>query len=180
MTRKEYLEKLLSTTQRFNKEKSKQTATPTKYPQGYFRQKRCKKCGKYFMPKAPSEQYCSDYCKNYGVIEAYYKRIYGLTIKEYLDLAEKQNFVCCICGKENFAMGECHSGVLVVDHNHKTGQIRGLLCHNCNRALGLFQDDIEKLKQAISYLKGVTTIPKGSTLKRVETVATMNNSKEIV
>ena len=58
-----------------------------------------------------------------------------------------------------------NTGVLVVDHDHKTGKVRGLLCHNCNRALGLLKDSTEYLENCISYLKRVTTIPKGSTLK---------------
>ena len=68
-------------------------------------------------------------------------------------MAEKQNFVCAICGKENFAMGGNHSGCLVVDHDHNTGKVRGLLCHNCNRALGLFKDDPDLTQRATKYLK---------------------------
>ena len=80
-------------------------------------------------------------------------------------MAEQQNFVCAICGKSNFPMKSISSGCLVVDHNHKTNKVRGLLCHNCNRALGLLQDNTETLENAINYLKSVTTIPKGSTIK---------------
>ena len=150
MTREEYLMKVLYD---HNKPKSKQTGSPEKYPQGFFNAKKCRHCGKMFTPKAPSELYCSDFCKNSGVTEASYKRVYGITLEEYLDLAESQHFVCKLCGKENFAMGQNHSGCLVVDHDHKTGKVRGLLCHNCNRALGLFQDDPELLLRASQYLK---------------------------
>ena len=62
-------------------------------------------------------------------------------------------------------MRDIHSGALVVDHDHKTGAVRGLLCHNCNRALGLLQDSKENLMNCLSYLERVTTIPKGSTVK---------------
>ena len=162
ITREEYLNKLIWD---FNKPKSEQTANPTKYPQGKLKKKKCKCCKKEFSPKAPSELYCSDFCKAYGITEAYYMRTYGITLKEYLDMAEQQNFVCAICGKPNFPMKSISSGCLVVDHNHKTNKVRGLLCHNCNRALGLLQDNTETLESAINYLKSVTTIPKGSTLK---------------
>ena len=164
MTREDYLQQMLQCgVSKGNRPKQAQTAKSSKYPQGWFKQKKCRHCGKSFIPKAPSEHYCCDFCKDYGVTEAYYKRVYGITIQEYLDIAEQQDFVCAICHKVNFAMNTCHSGVLVVDHNHKTGEVRGLLCHNCNRAIGLLQDDVYNLQNAISYLERVTTIPKGST-----------------
>ena len=56
-------------------------------------------------------------------------------------------------------MAEHHKSKLVVDHCHATGKVRGLLCHNCNRALGLLKDKISVLKNAIQYLEGATTIP---------------------
>ena len=161
MTREEYRERLLNMNLG-NAPKSRQTANSSKYPQGYFKLKKCRVCGTLFTPKAPSEHTCSEFCRKYSHIEAYYKRVYRLSINEYLDLAEKQGFVCAICGKENFAMGATHTGLLVVDHDHKTGKVRGLLCHNCNRALGLLQDSPDTLKSAISYLEGATTISKES------------------
>lgn len=150
MTREEYLLKLLYD---HNAPKRKQTAHPDKYPQGFFKPKKCKHCGKVFNPKAPSEMYCCDFCKNYGVTEAYYRRVYGITLEQYLDMAEKQNYVCALCGKSNFAMGCTHTGCLVVDHDHKTGKVRGLLCHNCNRALGLLHDDPDLMHKASEYVK---------------------------
>ncbi len=51
---------------------------------------------------------------------------------------------CMICGKEE---------KLVVDHDHETGNVRGLLCNHCNRGLGHFRDNIQFLDNAISYLK---------------------------
>lgn len=161
MTREEY-QKLIFRCKR-NKPKELQTANCKKYPQKYFKAKPCKQCGKVFIPNAPSELSCSEECRIYLETESYYKRVYGLTIEEYLNMAEQQGFVCRICGKENFPMKECSSGALVVDHDHLTGEIRGLLCHNCNRALGLFHDSKENLSNAISYLERVTTIPEGST-----------------
>lgn len=164
MNREQYKKKLVSLgMSTSNKPKKEQTGKPSKYPQGYFKEKCCRTCGFSFVPKAPSELYCSDDCKNYALINAYLKRNYDLTVEQYLDLAEKQGFVCAICHKPNFAMKDCHSGILVVDHDHKTGKVRGLLCHNCNRALGLFQDDTSYMYRALRYLKSVTTIPKGST-----------------
>ena len=165
MNRKEkYLEQLLGKGfASYVSEKDKQTARAEKYPQGYFKEKKCKHCGKEFIPQAPSEHYCSDFCKRYEYINRYYVRNYKITLGEYLKIAEQQDFKCALCGKENFAMKDIHSGALVVDHNHQTGKIRGLLCHNCNRALGLLQDDLQTVFKIIPYLKGATTISQEST-----------------
>lgn len=156
-----------------NKNKDQQTATPDKYPQGYFKDKPCRRCGKVFTPKAPSELYCSDKCKDEAISSRYLEREYGITIDEYNKLLEKQNYRCAICGGEGFLMDSSrHKIKLVVDHDHNTGVVRGLLCHNCNRALGLFHDNEKDLLSAIDYLKRATTIPQGSTPKQVEKVST--------
>lgn len=180
MTREEYQEKLLQVRKTgYNLPKHLQRNDSSIYPQGYFKEKPCRLCRKVFTPQAPSEHYCSEYCRLYAHTEAYYSRVYGLTIQEYLDIAENQNFKCAICGLDNFPMKSCSSGTLVVDHDHKNNTVRGLLCHNCNRALGLLQDNVETLKSAIAYLEGVTTIPQGSTLKPVE-AEDMQQHEEIV
>jgi hypothetical protein len=73
---------------------------------------------------------------------------YGITQIDYEQLFKKQNFSCLICKKGN--------GTTVrfpVDHCHKTGKVRGILCPACNKALGLFKDNIEALESAIDYLK---------------------------
>lgn len=73
---------------------------------------------------------------------------YGITPNEYDELLESQNGVCAIC------LQECKSGRrLAVDHDHKTGAVRGLLCGSCNRAIGNLQDDPEVLQRALDYLR---------------------------
>lgn len=139
-----------------------------KYPNGSFKKKPCRYCGEEFQPTAPSHLYCSDDCAENGVIQRHFKKSYGLTYKEVLALREKQQNLCAICGQEGFMMNKRVKSALNVDHNHKTGEVRGLLCHNCNRGLGLFQDDVERLKTAIAYLEGATTISKESTYKCTE------------
>jgi hypothetical protein len=148
-----------------NRPQSEMTATPKKYPQGKFKDKSCKCCTNVFSPQAPSHSYCSQECADSGLSSAYLKRTYGIDITEYKALLTKQNNVCKICSGEGFIMAEHHKMKLVVDHCHETGKVRGLLCHNCNRALGLFHDKTDVLTNAINYLEGATTIPKGSTLK---------------
>lgn len=74
---------------------------------------------------------------------------YGITIEEYNILYDKQNGNCAIC-HNNLKEGtnDCS-----IDHNHDNGNIRGLLCNTCNRALGMFQDSPQLLYSAIRYLK---------------------------
>lgn len=76
------------------------------------------------------------------------KQKFNMTINEYDELLKKQGNVCAICGKE-LEKGKR----LAVDHNHKTGKIRGLLCVNCNMMLGMSKDNINTLKNAIKYLE---------------------------
>jgi len=67
--------------------------------------------------------------------------------RQYLTIRENV-FICDICQQK------CPSGNnLALDHNHKTKEIRGLLCVNCNRGLGNFKDSILLLGKAIEYLK---------------------------
>lgn len=141
------------------------TATPEKYPQGSFKDKPCRWCEELFSPLSPSHLYCSDHCKDKGLANNYYRKKYGSSLKEVEFLLEKQNNLCFICEEVGFKMNEHVHSPLNLDHCHTTGKVRGLLCHNCNRALGLFKDDKKRLQRAIAYLEGATTIPKGSTLK---------------
>jgi hypothetical protein len=71
----------------------------------------------------------------------------GITVEEYDARLEAQDGLCAICRQLNASVRR-----LAVDHNHETGEIRGLLCSHCNRALGLFKDDPALLKAAIDYL----------------------------
>lgn len=75
---------------------------------------------------------------------------YGITLETYRALEQSQNHCCKICGKHKT---DNRYGILDVDHDHKTGEIRGLLCNNCNRGLGSFKDSQTNLLKAIQYLK---------------------------
>jgi hypothetical protein len=91
-------------------------------------------------------------CNEHRKYKANIKRLYGINYNEYLELAEKQGCKCAICGSEE-SNNVRTSGKLFVDHCHTSGKVRGLLCSRCNHALGLFQDDIDRLRSAIDYLK---------------------------
>ncbi len=72
-----------------------------------------------------------------------YKNRYGSSLAEFEQLSERQHGLCAICALPL---------LLTVDHNHLTGQVRGLLCGNCNRGIGCMQESIPNLKSAIQYL----------------------------
>lgn len=70
--------------------------------------------------------------------------IYGITLEQYNSLLESQDGKCKICLKQK---------QLVVDHDHDLNEVRGLLCHKCNQALGFFKDDEENILRAAFYLR---------------------------
>lgn len=74
------------------------------------------------------------------------KRAFGISLVDYNKMLEKQHGKCKICLKPEI------NRQLSVDHDHKTGKVRGLLCNHCNRGLGSFYDNTEMLKAAIKYL----------------------------
>ena len=78
------------------------------------------------------------------------KYLYGISLESYNLMCKNQNNSCRICGthKDNVTRKR-----LFVDHCHIIGGVRGLLCHACNTALGLFKDDTNVLQKAIKYLR---------------------------
>ncbi len=77
----------------------------------------------------------------------YLKRTYGIDLAQYEAMLKKQNGGCAICGKK------CTTGKsLAVDHCHKAGHVRGLLCGRCNRMIGLMEDDATIAENALNYL----------------------------
>lgn len=77
------------------------------------------------------------------------KRKYNLTQEDYERMCKDQNGQCLICNTDDF---KGKGNKLYIDHCHKTGKIRGLLCSSCNVGLGNFKENIEALKNAIKYL----------------------------
>ena len=81
---------------------------------------------------------------------AHLKRHYGLTPEEYEARLEAQGGKCAVCRKPP------RREFLCVDHDHVTGEVRGLLCDACNTVLGLAQDSPQVLRCAIHYLEETT------------------------
>jgi hypothetical protein len=76
------------------------------------------------------------------------KRTYSITPEAVDSMLKEQGSGCAICGTRDFGPRGSN-----IDHCHETGKVRGLLCINCNQALGKFKDDTSLLKKAIEYLE---------------------------
>lgn len=97
----------------------------------------CKGCDKQLRDTPARQEYILQYR-------------YGITLAEYNRLLSVQGGVCAICQRDNLP--------LAVDHNHTTGKVRGLLCANCNRAIGLLDESSTRLAAACSYLEAATVL----------------------
>lgn len=78
---------------------------------------------------------------------------YGITKKDYLTILEKQKGTCAVCGRKETRKLRGTIVRFSVDHNHLTGKVRGLLCNRCNRGIGMFDDNIAIILNAVEYLK---------------------------
>lgn len=118
----------------------------------------CYVCNKQFAPKTMKGKYCSIECSGKGFRQNrliqdpdYFKRLnlmsrFGMTIEDWNTMFVAQGSACAICR-------EAHaSEQWSVDHCHKTGEVRGILCRKCNTGLGAFDDDTERMIEAILYL----------------------------
>lgn len=70
---------------------------------------------------------------------------YGLTIEQFNQMFDEQKGCCALCGEKGHK--------LVVDHNHRTGDVRRLLCQGCNHGIGRFKDDPDLCRRAARYLE---------------------------
>ena len=118
----------------------------------------CKSCGKEHIQtgreiqRNNSSMSC-EYFKPHNKLfedrrDGIIRRQYGITLSEYDDMLKAQDYKCAICGNEDEVEGKR----LAIDHCHSEGRVRGLLCGKCNRALGLFYDNIDLLEKAKDYL----------------------------
>jgi len=79
--------------------------------------------------------------------KSHFKRNYNLTFKQFKKMLKKQDYKCVLCKIKHTKKQR-----LQVDHNHKTGKIRGLLCASCNKMLGFGYDIVKTFKNAVKYL----------------------------
>jgi len=125
---------------------------------------KCKKCmvnlslDKYYFNKNGKDKR-QNVCKkcmniyNYKIDKNHkLKKAYGITLNDYNKLLVNQKNRCSICGINNNGKYRNKNRAFAVDHCHNTNKIRGLLCSDCNIAIGLLKDNVKYLQSAINYL----------------------------
>lgn len=107
----------------------------------------CRQC----MKDAYSPAHYKKYVKKNPQVhrKSHLKLKYLLTPEEYESMLHDQQEGCAICGAQQEDIGKR----LLVDHDHETGKVRGLLCPSCNHGLGRFRDDPELLSRAKDYIE---------------------------
>lgn len=121
----------------------------------YGERKRCTRCKElksvslFYKTKTSYKSNCKECSKLLDDLRKRrnrkFKLLYGIDHDDYDRMYEEQDGKCYICRTEY--------PVLFVDHNHETGNVRALLCNNCNTGLGLFKENEESLTSAIRYLR---------------------------
>jgi len=76
------------------------------------------------------------------------KSKYGIDSSEWMALLDEQDGVCASCGEEEMSFNKYHT-----DHDHDTNRVRGILCHNCNVALGHLKDDPRRIRLLAEYIE---------------------------
>ena len=107
-------------------------------------ERKCSYCGEVINDRVRHAEFHKTCLKTHQRNIRFIKE-YGITVAEYDSLAEFQQHKCAICYQRT-------TKDLHVDHDHHTGSVRGLLCGNCNRGLGLLEDDTYRLVTAKEYL----------------------------
>lgn len=110
---------------------------------------RCKACCRTFANTRHAERMADDEGYAHGRRESYFRKTYGITQEHRAALLSAQGWECAICRASLLGYGQgTHT-----DHCHTTGNLRGMLCTNCNRGLGHFKDNPELLTAARDYLR---------------------------
>lgn len=134
-------------------------------PVAKIRDRTCQQCGKCYVLGVDSSQhkYCSIECRkkfHNSVWSSKYggrnkestrawrlRKQYGLSVEDWNQMLVNQGNCCAICCTKEKPHYNWH-----VDHNHKTGKVRGLLCNRCNQAIGLAKENLIILHKMMEYL----------------------------
>ena len=120
--------------------------------------KTCLGCGNLYIRNSNGQKFCNAKCRTSNSnrrlwsLKLALKRK-GLTIEDFEIALQNQSYVCAICRQPETTKSKGTLRRLSIDHSHKTGCYRGLLCGKCNQGIGHFDDDIALLNQAIQYLE---------------------------
>ncbi len=112
----------------------------------------CKKCQYNRLQEFRTDPKHKERFKTYRRNNSLTQR-YGISITVYENMVKEQKNRCKICNNAPDPNGARQNRNLSIDHCHKTGKVRGLLCHLCNRGIGLFREKEEIMENAIRYLK---------------------------
>ena len=99
--------------------------------------------------KARRQAYWRSRAKQFGA-NTRFVRLYGITLAQRDAMVEDQKGLCAICG--DFMGTMKGQNKYNIDHDHRTGRVRAILCGACNRGLGQFKDSLARLELAASYL----------------------------
>jgi hypothetical protein len=91
--------------------------------------------------------WCKTCCRDYQLAKKF-----KIGLSDYAAMLEGQGGCCKICGSDQPASNG--KAEFCVDHDHRSGRVRGLLCNKCNIGLGAFKDSVDTLRRAIAYLEG--------------------------
>ena len=125
----------------------------------------CLACGKHSVPCEPCRERNRNYMRNkragiplperqksWKVKRDYFLQYkFGITRDDYNEMLKAQGYRCAICRSESTK--DKRTKNFPIDHCHKTGKVRGLLCAACNKGIGMLEDSIENLRSAIDYLE---------------------------
>ncbi len=118
---------------------------------------RCKDCRKELMKLEKYKRTKRKYRRSEKGINKYLERKYNIDLKTLNELKRKQKNKCKICGKnlkDQYGNGKkVNKKDMTVDHNHKTGKVRGLLCNRCNTFLGYCSDNPYIIIRSIKYIQ---------------------------
>jgi hypothetical protein len=127
-------------------------------PEKGYREKSCKEC-RYAQARSNKNRAAN--VARYRSSDKYKESIrrgvlkkYGLTIEEYNNVVESQDGLCAICKNPETRTIRGKLKSLSVDHDHKTGRVRGIICDNCNTILGRVKDSEDHLLALLDYLRG--------------------------
>jgi hypothetical protein len=119
----------------------------------------CKECRKEANRKSYNPEVKKQYHDSHKLEHNQQRmlKLYGVTLEQYQLMFQEQNGVCAICGQPETAIYKRNGNVAIknlsIDHVHKTGKVRSLLCYRCNYILALVNDNFKITQQATDYLK---------------------------